>query len=54
MCVYDDISLPSSWMVNFRMADVEKRKTFYVENIFFENYVFYHINMICAGMGDRT
>jgi hypothetical protein len=54
MCVYDDISLPSSWMANFQLADIEKLKTFYVKNICFEYYVVYDINMIYAGMGDRT
>jgi len=50
MCMYVDISLLSSWMENFRIADVEKLKTFYVKSFFFENHVFYDIIMINTGM----
>ena len=52
--MYDDISLLSSWMENFRIADIEKLKLFYVKNIFFENRVVYDINMINKGMGRQV
>jgi hypothetical protein len=41
-------------MENFRIADIEKLKTFYVKNIFFENHVVYDINMMYTGMGRQV